>query len=190
MALRPRLAIPAAALLFAAGCGFGGPLVDHHDSETGDDAAETGGTEGTDDTSVSSCGPSEGVVEWVIDGDTVVLESGERIRYLLIDTTEITNGKDECWGQEAKEYNSELVLGQTVSLEYDVECADQYGRLLAYISVQGYEVNRLLVENGYACVLRIPPNGADHFAEYQNLENAARQDGIGMWGACDPVPCD
>ena len=45
-------------------------------------------------------------------------------------------------------------------------------------------------EDGQACVLHISHNGDDRFAEYQGLENAARNAKINMWGACNPVPCD
>ena len=56
------------------------------------------------------CGPSEGVVATVVDGDTIDLESGERVRYLMIDTPESTT-EVECWGPEAKQANTELVAG-------------------------------------------------------------------------------
>ena len=170
-------------------CEFGGPLVG---DSSGDDQADSGTTDGdtSTDTGEPLCGPAEAVVATVIDGDTIILDTGHRVRYILVDTTEITNGKDECWGHEAAAYNEALVLGKTVTLEYDVECKDIYGRLLAYVSVQGYEVNRMLLEDGQACVLHISPNGDDRFAEYQGLENAARNAKINMWGACNPVPCD
>jgi endonuclease YncB( thermonuclease family) len=51
----------------------------------------------------------------------------------MIDTPEITQGKHDCYGEEARQYNEDLVLGQEVSLTYDQECEDPYGRLLAYV---------------------------------------------------------
>jgi micrococcal nuclease len=134
------------------------------------------------------CGPSEAVVERVIDGDTVVLESGERVRYLLIDTPEDTSTK-ECWGAEATQANRDLVEGRLVRLHYDLECEDRYGRLLAYIERSGQIINRVLVERGHACVLQIPPNGQEFVDEYRSLEEAARQLNRGLWAVCDPVPC-
>jgi micrococcal nuclease len=135
------------------------------------------------------CGPAQAVVADVIDGDTIVLEGGERVRYLLVDTPEITNGHDDCFGDNAAQYNRDLVLGKEVALDYDVECRDHFDRLLAYVSVEGQEVNRLLVERGYACVLYVPPNGADRVDELEDLEYAARLAGRGMWGACEVTPC-
>lgn len=138
----------------------------------------------------SRCGPTEGTVARVIDGDTVELESGERVRYLMIDTPEITGGKNDCYGAEARSFNEDLVLGKNVHLRYDVECEDQFGRLLAYVSVGGREVNSLMVERGYACLLSIPPNGQDRFDEFDELEAAAKSGMRGMWGACTEVTCD
>jgi micrococcal nuclease len=135
------------------------------------------------------CGPSTGVVATVHDGDTVHLESGETIRYLMVDTPELGNPGD-CFADEARQFNSDLVLGREVDLVYDVECTDRYDRLLAYVSVAGREVNSLLLERGYACLLHIPPNGDDRVDQMQALEDEARAAGRGMWGACQVVACD
>lgn len=146
------------------------------------------GCEGADD--ANRCGPSEAVVARAIDGDTVELEDGTRVRYLLVDTPESTNGKDDCYGAEAAEFNRQLVEGKSVRLEYDVECEDQYGRLLAYLEIGDRELNTLLVERGYACVLHVPPNGDDRVAQFEDLEQIAKATGKGMWGACPVVTCD
>lgn len=169
------------------GCLDFGPLVDHGDEATS--SSESGGSDGSDETG-SPCGPTHATVDWVIDGDTIVLTSGEHVRLILVDTTEITNDKNECWGENAHQFTIGLVEGREVDLEYDVECTDQYGRLLAYVSVDGNEVNRALLEQGQACLAYFPPDGQDRVIEYQELETAARQAGLNMWGACDPVPCD
>ncbi len=68
--------------------------------------------------SESACGPSGGVVSRVVDGDTVVLQTGERVRYLLVDTPESTGGKRECFGAEARDFNRSLVEGRVVRLTY------------------------------------------------------------------------
>ena len=138
----------------------------------------------------SSCGPSRGTVSRVIDGDTVELADGQKVRYLMIDTPESTGGADDCYGQEAKQYNEALVLDREVKLTYDVECTDRYDRLLAYIEVDGQEVNARMVEYGYACVLYIPPNGEDRRVEYKTLEAEAKAAERGMWGECEVVTCE
>ena len=137
----------------------------------------------------SRCGPSEGVAARAIDGDTIQLESGETVRYLLVDTPESTGGATDCFGENAHRFNEDLVVGKTVSLVYDVECEDRFGRLLAYVSVGDREVNTLLVERGYACVLHIPPNGDARLQEFEELELRARTLGRGLWTACSPIPC-
>lgn len=136
------------------------------------------------DPASSGCGPSRAKVVAVTDGDTVTLDNGEKVRYLLVDTNEITNGHNDCFGQEARQFNEALVLDKTVSLTYDQECKDRFGRWLAYITVDGREVNSLLVERGYACVLYIAPNGKDRRADFQALEDEAQREGRGMWGFC------
>jgi micrococcal nuclease len=137
----------------------------------------------------SSCGAHEATVERVIDGDTIVVSGGIRIRYLLVDAPETTDGHDDCYGANAAQFNSDLVLGKTVRLDYDVECEDRFGRTLAYVSVDGEDVGKLLVERGYACVLHIPPDGDTRAAEFEALQAAARTSRRGLWGACDPAPC-
>jgi micrococcal nuclease len=127
----------------------------------------------------------------VIDGDTIELASGEKLRYLLVDTPESTGGAKDCFGAEAATLNRDVVEGQVVELTYDeAACTDRFGRTLAYVSVAGREVNRLLVERGYACVLHIPPGGDDRADAFSALEAAARAARRGMWGACEVVTCD
>ena len=135
----------------------------------------------------SPCGDTEGKVTRVIDGDTIELESGVKIRYLMVDTPEVSNGGD-CYGDNAKQYNSDLVLGKTVQLNFDEQCTDRYGRTLAYVTVDGQEVNSLLVRNGYACVLYIPPNGQSRLDEFNALQLDAKTARRGLWSACNPLP--
>jgi len=136
------------------------------------------------------CGPSSDTVVRVIDGDTIELSGGETVRLLMIDTPETTGGATDCYGQEAKQYLTTTLITQEVDLAYDVVCEDQYGRLLAYVSLNGRELNTVMVERGYACVLHIPPNGDDREEEFETLEYVARTNGVGMWGACQEVTCD
>lgn len=139
----------------------------------------------------SSCGPTSGTVAKVVDGDTIDLESGERIRYLLVDTPETTAGKNDCYGAEAVAFNKSQVEGKSVTLRYDeADCQDNFGRLLAYVSSGGREVNKALVEGGYACVLYIPPAGRDRRTEFEDAQSVAKTNRTGLWGACNPVTCD
>lgn len=137
-----------------------------------------------------SCGPRQARVERVIDGDTVELAGGRKIRYLLADAPESTSGAPECFGDRAAQLNADLVLGETVELAYDAAvCEDAFGRTLAYVTIDGEDVGRRMVERGYACALHIPPGGDDRAEEFAALEAAARAARRGLWGACDPAPC-
>ncbi len=86
------------------------------------------------------------IVTRVIDGDTVVIEGGESVRLLGIDADE---RGDPCYS-DAKSRLEELVLNKEVVLESDVEDKDFYGRYLRHIIVDGENVNKKLVEEGFA----------------------------------------
>jgi micrococcal nuclease len=135
------------------------------------------------------CGPAHAAVARVIDGDTIELDSSERVRYLLVDTPESTT-QVECYGPEAKQFNQDLVAGKEIDLVYDTQCTDRYDRLLAYVSVSDREVNSILVERGFACVLHIPPNGASRVDEFRTLQSVARSEMRGLWGVCPENPCN
>ena len=125
----------------------------------------------------------------VIDGDTVELEDGTRVRYLGVDTPELSHSTkpNDCFAEQAAEFNESLVLYKTVWLEYDKEEKDMYGRTLAYVyvSVGGKErmVNEEIVRKGYGKVLIISPND-----KYEDLlkeaELHAQSDGAGLWSLC------
>jgi micrococcal nuclease len=137
----------------------------------------------------AACGPSEAIVERVIDGDTIVVTGGVTVRYLLVDAPEITGGHHDCFGASAAQFNTDLVRGKRVELDYDVVCDDRFGRTLAYVRVGGVDVSRLLLERGYACVLHIPPDGDARADELAAVEATAARERRGLWGACDPIPC-
>lgn len=136
------------------------------------------------ETSCGECGPCTGTVERIIDGDTIELASGDKIRYLGVDTPETTSGKNECYGAEAVRYNRDRVLDREVRLEYDAACTDRYGRLLAYVYVGDEMINRALLSRGYGDVLIIAPNGR-YEAEMNDDVRRARAAKRGLWGACE-----
>lgn len=111
-----------------------------------------------------------------------MLSSGERIRYIGIDTPETKHPKKpvQYFGKEAYEANKGLVDGKTVRLELDVQKRDKYGRLLAYVYVGDVFVNAWLVENGYAKVSTYPPN-VKHQKLFVKLQKEARKNNKGLW---------
>ena len=135
-------------------------------------------------------GRAGAVVTRVVDGDTIRVEldgSSERVRYIGIDTPESVkpNAPVECFSKRAAAENRRLVEGRRVTLRFDAERRDRYGRLLAYVyrSEDELFVNAELVRRGYASTLTIPPNVA-HAEEFRRLAADARRAGRGLWGSC------
>ena len=122
-----------------------------------------------------------GLVTRVVDGDTIdVLLNGvnTRIRYLQMNTPE----RDEPCSRAATQANAELVAGKTVRLVADKALVDPYDRLLRFIYVDDVNVNRALVEQGFAEVVLYPPNDM-HYQEFLRLEQEAAAAGRG----CHPT---
>jgi micrococcal nuclease len=128
----------------------------------------------------------------VIDGDTIVAQVDgrqERVRYIGMDTPETVKPDTpvQCYGPAAHALNARLLggAGARVTLRFDRELRDRYGRLLAYVyrARDGVLVNAQLVQAGAARTLEISPNTtlAGRLAQLQRgAQSAAR----GLWGAC------
>jgi endonuclease YncB( thermonuclease family) len=131
-----------------------------------------------------------GVVKWVGDGDTIVLAGGERVRYLGINAPETAHdGKPaEPYGEEARIFNTQLVLGRGVRLELGGEQRDQYGRLLAYVFLQdGTFVNGELVRQGYAHLLRRQAK-LRYWDRLLRLQRQALKERKGIWSTAPVRP--
>ena len=126
--------------------------------------------------------PGQALVVRVIDGDTIELGTGQRVRYIGIDAPE-THPAVECYGLEAWAKNRELVEGKMVRLEKDVSETDRYGRLLRYVWVDQTMINAELVSLGCARALPYPPD-VKHQEQLRLLEVEARRAGRGMWAIC------
>ena len=129
-----------------------------------------------------SCSTSPDIarVTQVIDGDTIIIQGGSRVRYIGIDTPELYP-KLEALGMEAWQANRDLVEGKEVYLERDVSQTDKYGRLLRYVYVDNVFVNGELVRMGLAYAKAYPPD--TKYQDYlEKLETEARQAGRGIWG--------
>ena len=131
--------------------------------------------------SLSGCSspPDTARVIRVIDGDTIAIEGGYRVRYIGIDTPEI-HPQMEAFGAEAWQANRQLVEGKEVRLEQDVSETDRYGRLLRYVYVDNIMVNAELVRQGLAVAKAYPPD-TEYHELLAELERQARLAGKGMW---------
>ena len=142
----------------------------------------------TDPHGATDSPPSESIgilVTRVIDGDTIELETGQRVRYLGADTPETVHPDKsiECYGPEATAANRNLVEGKRVRLETDISDRDKYGRLLRYVSVDGQDVAAELIREGYAYVYSRKPDIA-RLKTYAALERAAKEARVGLWAVC------
>jgi len=125
-------------------------------------------------------------VQRVSDGDTFVATvqgRRERVRVIGVDTPESVdpNRPDEPYGQEASDFAKHYLDGETVRLAGDAEPRDRYGRMLAYVWLEdGTFWNALLVAEGYAQQLTIPPN-VTYADLFRRLAREARQHDRGLW---------
>ena len=130
-----------------------------------------------------------GTVREVIDGDTIVLRDGRKVRYLGINAPE----HGQPYAREATNFNRRLVSGLPVRLEFDQVREDRHGRLLAYVyatkcEVRGAKcgeetmVNEQLLAEGLAHVFFMPPNTrlAERLLQVQEKAHTAKR---GMWKA-------
>lgn len=123
-------------------------------------------------------------VKHVVDGDTVILDdkAETHLRYLGIDAPEklTIDSPGEPLAEKSIDFNSSMVKGKKIQVEYDEEKYDHYGRLLGYVYVDGKFVNKLLLENGLAHLLIIEPNDKYHkiLKNAQDLAIAAHK---GIW---------
>ncbi len=127
--------------------------------------------------------PKVDSVRYVIDGDTVILTSGEKIRLIGINAPEIShNGlESQVGGIEAKKYLEYLLVNQTVNVVYGAERNDHFGRSLAYlIRADGMNVNIEMLKEGYATLSLHPPN-LQYAANLQFAQNEAELHQQGIW---------
>lgn len=122
-------------------------------------------------------------VQKVIDGDTVELSNGEKVRLIGINTPE----KGQPYFKEAKDALEKLILEREVRLELDIAAKDMYGRTLGYLYVDNEFINQDMIESGYAVVDTVPPN-VRYADELVSALDKAKSDCSGMWnGLCTPT---
>lgn len=120
----------------------------------------------------------------VVDGDTLVLVDGERLRLLGIDTPELSgrDGKPQPWAREASEFTQTAVMGVALRITLGGDVRDAYGRLLGVVTLpDGSALNLRLLEEGLARVYaraKHPDKKA-----YREAEARARAAGKGLWSA-------
>src|SRR3989344_7884098 len=122
--------------------------------------------------------PKKAKVKRVVDGDTVVLENGSIVRYVGITAPE-TN---EPFEKESTEENKKMVEGKTVILEYDNYKGDKFGRILAYLFIDGKNVSIELARKGLAqVVIYQHKKPFVYIDELFKAQEEAKKKRLGIW---------
>ncbi len=125
---------------------------------------------------VSAKNKNEFLVTKIIDGDTIEIESGQRIRLICINTPE----KGENGHKPAKDYLKSLILNKKVILKKDISETDKYNRLLRYIFLNKTLINELIARKGYGVTFPYEPD-TKFCAKIKKAENKAKKEKIGLW---------
>ncbi len=114
----------------------------------------------------------------IIDGDTFETETGEKVRLIGINAPEIT----DIFGEEAKTHLAKIIEGQTVDLIADNTSndRDRYNRLLRYVILNGVDVNKQMLLDGYAFAYL--KYRFDKETEYRDAQLTATKNNTGIWG--------
>ena len=97
--------------------------------------------------------PSKAVVASVYDGDTMTLDTGDKVRVSGVNPPELK--PLEAYGPQARDATAEFVLGKEITLLYGEVNRDGYGRLLAWVRVDGKPLELEL------CLLYTSPSPRD-----------------------------
>jgi micrococcal nuclease len=143
--------------------------------------------------------PKEGVVKYVIDGDTIILNRGKTIRLLGLNTAETKLNiagewveKESLWGERAYIFLKNNLEGKRVRIEYDREREDIYKRLLGYIFLEDKFINKELLRKGLAVIDVRAPN-FKYLDALASSFKEAKESGIGFWSDLNIIPpgdCD
>jgi len=130
----------------------------------------------------------------VVDGDTVDLTNGARVRLVQIDTPEVYS-EPECYGEQASAITKRLLSPGTLVRLYReprTDAVDQYGRLLRYVFRvrDGLDVNVYLVRVGAAAPYFYDFRRGRYAGLLVRLALRARAQNRGLWGRCPRTPYD
>lgn len=122
----------------------------------------------------------------IVDGDTLEVtynSKKEKVRLIGINTPESVHPdetKNTEFGKMSSDFTKSQLDGKKIQLEFDVEERDKYGRLLAYVYVDGKMFNKTLLEKGYAQIATYPPN-VKYVEDFKALQSVARENNKGLW---------
>lgn len=117
-----------------------------------------------------------------LDGDTLVLGDRNIVRLIGINSPELgRDGRaDEPLAREAKTHLQQLIDGRELTLGYEAERYDHYGRTLAHVAANNDDIQLAQLRAGLAFAVAVPPN-THAAARYFAAEAVARQQRRGVW---------
>jgi micrococcal nuclease len=127
-------------------------------------------------TYINSPSQNLATVKKVVDGDSIELTTGEKIRYKGINAPE----KNQHLYQEAYDFNKSLLAGKQVRIEYDLESKDQYGRSLGYVYVDQTLINCEMLKSGLAILYGEDEIGKNK-QQFLESMNDAKRNNKGLW---------
>ena len=127
-------------------------------------------------------------VKRVVDGDTLLLEGGTRVRLLGVDTPETKHpdGRPpEPFGPEATEFTRRHVEGKVVNLQFDRERRDQFDRVLAYVYRDNWMLNEELIRAGLSRAETRFSYSSAMKRQFKTVEAEARENQRGLWSKAE-----
>lgn len=123
------------------------------------------------------------LVERVVDGDTLLLADGTRVRLIGVNTpeTKLPDVPPDPLGLEASEFVKKHVEGRHVTLRFDRERRDRYHRILAYVFVDDWFLNEELILVGYSRAETRFPYSNQMKRRFRLAEQTAQEHQRGMW---------
>jgi micrococcal nuclease len=154
-----------------AGSDYGSAGTNNADGTTGSSQGSINGQDLQSNSSLSFYKVSR-----VIDGDTFLIDGGESVRMMGINTPEV----DQYFYEEAKEVLMLMIDKTSVGLERDITDTDKYGRFLRYVFAGELFVTLEMVKRGFANVFTVPPD-VKYTDELLLAERYARENNLGLW---------
>jgi len=123
----------------------------------------------------------------IVDGDTIVVNykgKPEKVRLLRVNTPESVHPDKKQnipMGKVASDYTKKRLKGKCIDLEFEGELRGRYGRLLAYVIVDGVNFNLELVRQGLSPYYTKYGLSEKYDSEFRDAEKYARKQGLGIW---------
>jgi micrococcal nuclease len=125
----------------------------------------------------------------IVDGDTIVIEYDgkyEKVRMLCVNTPESVHSdakQNIPMGKVASKYTQKKLTGKDVNLEFEIDrLRGNYGRLLAYVFVDGQNFNIDLIRQGLSPYYTKYGKSEKYDAEFRVAEKLARKEKLNIWG--------